>query len=787
MGRFNLYQSDLKYTPQSFEKMALLPMQLRKEHDQAEADKNLIELNVANTKVAAGYQDQYNSVRQGFDQKSAEISEKLSKQGAGDPTLMNEFKNLKRQYNLAAASTGILGAGSQRYKEELEAEKVYTEYGVTKAKQSPDAVTAQWKAKMQRENDEIKAGFAADKNYVPKQMVHEYAPDFYDTTIFAKNMKDIIGMSGGSSSTDLSAGLIPDGNGQMSINTHSTAWKNNKEQLQAFAKLMNEQLFDSSSKLNQHLKYNNKDPKNYLGDVQKLVDIMTVSEENSADKINPFGGGSGSGGQETTTENSKDIVITARTERAEHASIELAGINNGQKTMLSTENAETIERSMEEMENRGDPVTLTKEYSAAKQIVADKASDVRVWKKLNEKEINAAAVSEGYVSFDKFLERRSKERDVLVAGITASKSAPGKDGMAGAQNKLADFDKKTKEIKSSILEKSGIEEGMFNQVHYGAGNTDGTNEIYNKTVDFLVNSGQLISDQIGKNSFVYDIDQDGKRNLSEVQSINVAAAKSVKLTSFATKNMKGAPSIGIDFVLGEGKDLVTKHLDLEVGPDDNSIARNVVTRMLKGATDPETVYALEAILDSASANQIIPDSNIYRGSTKYKSGASKIQSDSIITFNNAVTKNAGKGTIKKDGSYQMITQGAHFSLNVKQKGDADYHVYNIGDLMNDVSTSSDPRINQNQKNAEVQALVMLMKYKTQDGVNSFKSKYNPIVPEDSGSKRNALALALDEYIEATPNGSNLTTAMRDAATNAFLAKVSNVGLKSMNKAAFLKF
>src|SRR6478609_9063201 len=276
MGRFNNYQSDLVYTPQTFEKLSILPMMLKKRQDDMEAQNDLIGINIANTKVAAGYQEAYDKKRQEFDNKSKDLAQRMASEGAGNPNLIKEFQNLKRQYNQDAAATGIMGAGAQRYKDDLEAERLYTQYGVDKSGQNADQVTKKWKEKYAKEQEGIRAGLAADPNYIAAPIVHEYAPKAVDTADFARKLQPFIGSDSKTTTTEklrkLNGSVLRDETtGMLTVDTNSEMYKTNRNQVQGFVNLMNTQLLDSSSPLNQHLRYNDKDPKDYVKDIENIA------------------------------------------------------------------------------------------------------------------------------------------------------------------------------------------------------------------------------------------------------------------------------------------------------------------------------------------------------------------------------------------------------------------------------------------------------------------------------------------------------------------------------------
>jgi hypothetical protein len=209
--------------------------------------------------------------------------------------------------------------------------------------------------------------------------------------------------------------------------------------------------------------------------------------------------------------------------------------------------------------------------------------------------------------------------------------------------------------------------------------------------------------------------------------------------------------------------------------------------MKASTSDPKTVYILDSILDSASVNQVVPDSREFSAFGDQHGGASKAQSNMIVTYNRA-SKTGGRGnTINNTGNYQLVSEGQHFVLNVKQKNDKVYHIYNINDLLTDRVPSSNATTDkqkQSIKNDQVASLFLLTGYNNRDGVDSF-SESNPIAPENDGEKRKRLSLAFNDY-ELNFNRAGATQKEKDDATNRFIELTKDIGLKSMNKAAFLK-
>jgi hypothetical protein len=810
MGRFNNYQSDLVYTPQTFEKLAVLPMMLKKRQDDMEAQNDLIGLNIANTKVAAGYQEAYDTKRKEFESKSQNLAQRMASEGAGNPNLIKEFQNLKRQYNKDAAATGILGAGKQRYIDDLEAERLYTQYGVDKSGQNADQVTKKWREKYTKEQDEIKAGLAADPNYIAAPIVHEYAPKAVSVTDFAKQLQNLIGATSTSRTKDtlrdLSSATIKGSDGLLSINTESDMYKSNKNQVQGFVNLMNSNLLDKSSPLNQHLRYNDKDPKEYLDDVQNLAAMMTSSEEAHADKINPIGGGSaGSTSSSQTADDTKEggVILQERTQRSPDLEIRIPNYNQGQPIKLSGANIKNVMQRMENLEKLGDPIINTKEYATQKQAVIDTKESMDQWDLAHSEEMKESfqkikpkndqafygAPVVNYANYDDFIKKRKEMRSYIERNFNPIPASPGVNQVT-KENVLAGFDDKTNNILQRAREATGKSDLMYAQNIYGFGFNDASAKLVEDSVPYLKNNAQYFIDQAGPNSFAYQRNEDGSEDPIDISTLNATAADEISISSVATKNGKGVPSIGLElkFKGADGEPDVIKRLDLEVTDKSGNIAREAIEKMKSKTADPKTKYVLDSVLDSASANQVIPDSKEYQGSGKNISGASKAQSNMIVTFNAASSTGRNKNTINPKGNYQLLSQGPHYALKVRQPGDADYHVYNINDLLYDripKGNSTTDRQKQDAKNKEVAAIYALMGYDPEVGISSFSKGVNPIAPEDNGDKRNRLSLALNDYVYAF-NKAGATQQERDDATNLFIERTKDVGLKSMNKAAFLK-
>lgn len=806
MGRFNNYQSDLVYTPQTFEKLALLPMQLRKRQDDLEAQNDLIQLNIANTKVAPGYQEAYDRKRQDFENKSKSLAERMASEGSGNPNLIKEFQNLKRQYNNDAAATGIFGAGAQRYKDDLESEKVYTQYGVEKSGQNPDQVAKKWKEKYNADQEKIRQGLANDPNYIPDQVVHDYAPRAVSVTDFAKQLQGLIGASSYSKSrdilTDLSNATIKGSDGLLSVNTKSDMYKNNKNQVQGFVNLMNSNLLDKASPLNQHLKYNDKDPYEYVNDVQNLATMLYSSDEAHANKINPIGGGSGaSASVATPKDNQGGVILQERTQRSPDMEIVLPYFNEGKPVNLNGANVNQIEKHMEQLEQAGVPEIQSQQYATQKQAVIDFKEGVKMFDLANNDLMEEAFKKTKYYSKDgkrglegkvnrarsygEFVQRQ-KEMEAQTAIQLKQRGVSDSE----IRRILSESENYMNQVKQDIREKTGASDLMYSQNVYGFGFNEASAKLVDSSVDFLKSNAQFFKDQAGKNSFAYQVNDDGSEELINTADLNAPTASDIRVSSIATKNGKGVPSIGLElrYKGKDGEPDSVRRLDLEVSDKTGNIAKEVIQKMLKETDDPKTAYVLNSVLDSASANQVIPDSKEYEGSAKGTKGASRSQSDMIVAFNAASTTGRNKNTINPRGSYQVISQGPHYALRVKQPGDVDYHVYNVNDLMYDRTprgNSTTQRQKQDVKNKEVAALYTLLGYDPDLGVSSFVQGVHPITPEDNGDKRNILSLALNDYAMVF-NRAGATQEERDNATNLFIERTKNIGLKSMNKAAFLK-
>jgi len=809
MGRFNSYQSSLVYTPQTFEKLAVLPMELKKRQDEMEAQNDLIGINIANTKVAAGYQDAYNQKRKEFEEKSASLAERMAAEGSGNPNLIKEFQNLKRQYNKDAAITGVMGAGAQEYKEQTEAEKLYTAYGIEKAKQGPEAVTANWKKLYDERQNAIKEGLAKDSGYVAPAYVHQYAPQATDITDMAKDLAGIIGSNTKERTADilkdLSGATIKDANGMLRVDTKSQIYKTNQLQVEKFAALVNKNLVDTASPVNQHLRYNGKDPRKYIEDVQLLAEMMTSVTDIEANKINPQGGG-GAGYSSDPVEKKKDAgLLEYRTSAGENPNVSVPNYNLGKPVKLDATNARVILQRMEHYENTGAAISDVKEYNAGKQATIDFVKNLDAWDAAHGKEVKIAfdkIKPPGYKNYNDFIDKRAIMRDAIESGPEESSADPSHVTTSGSviftmgtnkpvskETRLAVFDQQTQKVIQKAREKTGVDNLMFSQNVYGVGNTDESNQMIKNATDYLKNNKVFFEEQFKDSSFAYQIDMAGNKNVIEdVKSLNAVMADEIEVTSIATKNAKGVPSVGIKMTFGEGEKKIVKLVDLEVGDGESSIARGVITRMEEATKDPKTKYVLQSILDSASMNQIIPDSKRYESVDGKRKGASDMQSNMIITYN-AASPDGGKGnTIRKDGKYQIISEGQHYAFKVKQKGDKDFHIYNVGDLIYDRSlkgNSTTDAQKQEMKNSQVAALFSLIGYDSNKGVSSFSEGVSPITPEDNGEKRIRMAEALKDY-ELTFNRAGASQSEKDAATNTFIERTKDIGLKSMNKATFLK-
>ena len=235
--RYSKYIPKPMFQAESFKDLAMVPIAMRTRHDQilnAQQD-TLDEFNnteVLNTPEAMDY---YNKKKSEIESRVKGLANQLNTSGTGDSALINEFRNMKRDYNKETSATGSIGALANA-KAALDNKKAgYFQYGVSKD-QPIAAIEANWKAeedKWMKSNNFENLG---TDQFRVNEIDMPLAPKHIDQTDLMIKAKQFLGNN---STETVSQNTRIDDNGDLEVINSSTLKGDNLRQLKSFVEYHN--------------------------------------------------------------------------------------------------------------------------------------------------------------------------------------------------------------------------------------------------------------------------------------------------------------------------------------------------------------------------------------------------------------------------------------------------------------------------------------------------------------------------------------------------------------------
>ena len=797
MGRFNTYQSDLKYTPESFEKIAMLPMEMRRRHDEITNTSDLIALNRANTSVSAPFESEAGRLNEDFLKKSADLAARMSKEGASDPGKLEELRRLKNEYNTQSAANGLLGRGVAD-KASIDKRKIDYFANGLKNNQSGEYIKANWEKELLNRNSAASLMLKDSPNSTLTPFDPADAPPSVDMVEKSTKLRAIMGKTASS--------VFEDGvtmkNGELELTqqglSYSNASETNAKQIQDYISFMKNEMLDENSDVSQDMKYKaNGDPvqykklkDNFYKKTITLAGLMLNESDERKDAYNQpslASDGSGRAKGPNGEELGAPIHLALTTETGEAPSFTIGGnIKNWSgKHDLSPVNVESTLKSMEIEEGKlgslavKDPAWLPMKQTATRMmhIVGDfeaKNKDV-IEKKFKEKAADF---------LDKYDIPASKApknmADVAKIEKAFRESLKGTEKDWNQSNKffIDRFAPLMKEFYQESLTESGLDDNLLYTTEgytIGVGkdadtlNTQIDNYVervgFGNIKKYASSSGAKV---LGSNREVVDIDE------------AFAAGSKIKFNTINTMNAKGYPSISFSIEPAEkGGD--KRSFTVDFREEGKEIFTEVLNSIKTLNLDPISAKRIETMANNIRSTSLIPDIETENGKFKGRATYSKQQSDAIMK--DYLTNHNIEDEFHAKGSKQSLTlnKAGYFTAKAASKNSEDFKPFSIE---NQVKKSlrglkpGDPTYIA-ETARQVAAIHTLMGYN--EGGREDSLDKGALSLETNPTKRKIFADAatqMHQVIYASPRPSQ---AEQDKALMLFYDKVKSFGLTSKDR------
>lgn len=291
ISRFSRVQPQKGYKRLSFQEMAFAPMQMRQREDSLMNARDAI-LNDLNNKVGYDdYNDETNQVKQQLHKKFEDLTNKIHQNGAGNLEYMDEFRNLRNEYNKAVSQTGVLGMSSA-LKQSIDAQKAAYYADAYKKGHAKQDIDYNWLTKMKGFKEQLPGKLGDYEGSLPS-FDPGMAPEYFDKAEKAIQYNKLMGAIE-QTHGEVTYQNVPQPDGSVKVVAMDSSGKKitNKPQIDRFVALMEQEMLNPSSKMRQYMDYTGQTVQQMLEEFDMVGDIMLRQSEQTQSKAR---GGTGTG------------------------------------------------------------------------------------------------------------------------------------------------------------------------------------------------------------------------------------------------------------------------------------------------------------------------------------------------------------------------------------------------------------------------------------------------------------------------------------------------------------
>lgn len=314
INRFNQLQEPAKFSPLSFQEIAYAPTILRQREDAIINKRDELLNDLYNIEVPQMYQEQFEAERGKIENDLNSLAKEIQTKGAGDLSLINQFRNLRNSYNKSISNSGNIGRAANLNTHLEEMKSAYFEDALAKG-QPAESVNLNW----DKELDNFLKGLPSDLSKYSGQlpdMSPNYAPDYTDlATEGARIAQFLKGMDSEELGDYQIIGKDANGNTISEDNPGTPAFwvvetsrganATNNGQVKNFQEYLNAELLNEDSLLHRNLNYRNIDPEEYLQNIENLGAMLTTKKTSDITTGQVISAGGRSGGRAKNSQTPK--------------------------------------------------------------------------------------------------------------------------------------------------------------------------------------------------------------------------------------------------------------------------------------------------------------------------------------------------------------------------------------------------------------------------------------------------------------------------------------------------
>ena len=556
MNRYDT-ASVAKFSPFSYQELAVTPMMQRQKHDSLDAQRELLRQGLAKTSPHEKYYEEAVRLKDELNNQINTQAELLSKEGV-NPNSQSEFLKLNRDYQETMSPTGKLGMINAHNVNLQSTYKNYIDEAI-KAGQSPAIAKLHADQAIQKH---MKQPLYDERGRVVDFNAGNAAPKYIDNVKWINELASKVGFTQ-SNWAQASSGISKNADGTRFVVNESAKGmtKDNIENLNRLAQAANREVSDPASEIRQNINYNFKNPQTELDNMLNQLYARREIESGVTDRNKSIGsvdwnenGVNGSGNMDII-DTQHALKIDKFTNRSHGTNVlELNKLESKIKNKTATQQDQIEYNSLQKFVNQTQTKVGSNPQYKEEKALENKYNYDLVNKSSSKMRATYNAIKNGTLNGVYKVSGNTATVDAYKLkqqGYTLSEIREIKE----VANKFLN-NPHTKNITKIFSETNKLNNNYANYYNLFPNNSKGTKayEDFNKnmesifsggTANTLQNLGLISAIQIdGTND--YDINDDDRNGIQKLLSNDIKPG-SFSISGFSDNNVTGLPSIRMSF------------------------------------------------------------------------------------------------------------------------------------------------------------------------------------------------------------------------------------------------
>jgi hypothetical protein len=309
ISRFSRVQPQKGFQRLSFQEMAVAPMQMRQREDSLLNARDAILSEMNNMTGIDDYSGETTAYKEQLSKKLDDLTNKIQKHGAGNMDYMDDFRDLRNDYNKAVSKTGILGMSSA-LKESLDAKRTaYYKKGYEENHDKRD-IDRNWALKVQEYKQNLPSKLSEIKEGALPSFDPGMPPKVINKAEKALEYNKLMGAIEKTYPTvEYKRERQADGSVKIIAVDGMGKTVTNQPQIREFVNLMESEMLNPKSELRRYMDYTGTSLESMLSDFEQIGNIMLRDSRTQSGGTPRQNGNQNRGGATDTPKDKTELTV----------------------------------------------------------------------------------------------------------------------------------------------------------------------------------------------------------------------------------------------------------------------------------------------------------------------------------------------------------------------------------------------------------------------------------------------------------------------------------------------